>query len=161
MGFKDPNWICPRISHSHIWIIKQDLWKAKLCVWKIVCEFGAVCLPYLIWLLNYLPSFLPFSVSFSLSSQCSGSLFFFCLLSVCTIFYCLLPSALLPSALSSFLPVSPHPEGNLGEVMATDPDFGARSSGCAVDRMTPFFLMSSDITNEKTSWECLSKCQHL
>ena len=75
MSFKDSNWICPSIPPSRIWIIKQDLWKAKPCMWKTLCELfmrsslclpihpGAMCLPSLTWLLNYLLSFLLFSIS--------------------------------------------------------------------------------------------------
>lgn len=165
MGFKDPNWICPRLSHSHIWIIKQDLWKAKLCVWKIICElFEEWPLPaHPFWgrvfaLFHMTPQLFTIIFHFLcfLFSHCLLSalvLFFFCLLSVGIIFFGPLPSALLPSALNSFPPVPPHPEGSLGELLAPDPDFGAWSSGCAVNRMTPFFLMSGGITNEKTSWE--------
>lgn len=134
MGFKDSNWICPSIPHSHIWIIKQDLWKAKPCVWKTLCELfmrssfclpihpGAMCLPSLTWLLNYLLSFLPFSVS----------LIFHCLVSVLVLFFppecwhnALPPHSLCTpsSTLSSYLPVSPHSEGILGKVLVPDPDF--------------------------------------
>lgn len=154
MGFKDPKWICPSIPHSCVWIIKQDWWKVKPWVWKTVCELfmrgrfclpihpGAVCLPFLtLWLLNYLPPFLPLLVSFSLI-----------VLSVLWFFFppecwhsSFLPSSLaLPSStLTSFPPVPPYSEGILGKVLPPDPDFGAWSSGHAVGRMTPFFLISS------------------
>lgn len=87
----------------------------------------------------------------------------FSLLSVGIVPYCLLPYVLPASTLSSFPPVPPNPEGSLGKVLAPDPGSGHAFScvilgrvqilelGCAVGRVTLFFFVSSEITNEKTS----------
>ena len=124
----------------------------------------AVYLPSLMWLLNYLPSFLPFFIFCVLSLSCQFSVSLF-LLSVGTVPYCPLHYALPPPTLNSFLSVPPSPESSLGKVLAPDP--GPRHAFCcvilgraqilelvcAVGRVTLSYFIYHKITNEKTSWK--------